>query len=144
MLKTVEEALAIDEETGTDFWRKALGKEMSKVKVAWKSAEGVTLEQARSSKEPLMIGFQEIRCQVIFDVKMDFTRKARFVAGGHTTDTPGSITYSSVVSSDSVRLAFVIARVNDLDVLAGGCYKRFSQCKVLRANMVQRWRRDWR
>jgi hypothetical protein len=29
--KTVEEALAIDEETGTDFWCKALGKEMSKV-----------------------------------------------------------------------------------------------------------------
>jgi hypothetical protein len=34
--KTVEEALQIDEETGTDLWRKALGKEMSKVKVAWK------------------------------------------------------------------------------------------------------------
>ena len=32
--KTVEEALAIDEETGTDFWRKALAKEMAKVKVA--------------------------------------------------------------------------------------------------------------
>ena len=27
--KTVEEALAIDEETGTDFWRKASGKEMT-------------------------------------------------------------------------------------------------------------------
>ena len=91
MPKTVEEALAIDEETGTDFWR----------------------------KEPLMIGFQEIRCHVIFDVKMDFTRKARFVAGGHTTDTPASITYSSVVSRDSVRMAFLVAGLNDLDVLAG-------------------------
>jgi hypothetical protein len=116
--KTVEEALAIDEETGTDFWRKALGKEMSKVKVAWKSAEGVTLEQARSGKEPSMIGFQEICCHVIFDVKRDFTRKARFVAGGHTTDTPASDAYSSVVSQDSVRLAFLIAGLNDLDVLA--------------------------
>ena len=54
-----------------------------------------------------------------FDVKMDFTRKARFVAGGHTTDTPRSITYSSVVSRDSMRLAFLIAGLNDLDVLAG-------------------------
>ena len=35
------------------------------------------------------------------------------------TDTPGSITYSSVVSRDSVRLAFLIAGLNDLDVLAG-------------------------
>ena len=66
-----------------------------------------------------MIGFQEICCPIIFDVKMNFTRKARFVAGGHTTDTPVSITYSSVVSRDSVRLAFLIAGLNDLDVLAG-------------------------
>jgi hypothetical protein len=117
--KTVEEALSIDDETGTDFWRKALGKEMTKVKVAWKTADGITPEQARTGKEPSLIGFQEIRCHVIFDVKMDFTRKARFVAGGHTTDTPGSITYSSVVSRDSVRLAFLIAGLNDLDVLAG-------------------------
>jgi hypothetical protein len=95
--KIVEEALAIDEETGTDFWRKALGKEMTKVKVAWKSMDGITPEQVRTGIEPSMIGFQEIRCHVIFDVKMDFTRKARFVAGGHTTDTPSSITYSSVV-----------------------------------------------
>jgi hypothetical protein len=105
--KTVEEALAIDGETGTDFWRKAFGKEMTKVKVAWKSADGVTPEQARTGKKPSLIGFQEIRCHVTFNVKMDFTRKARFVAGGHTTDTPGSITYSSVVSRDSVRLAFL-------------------------------------
>ena len=95
--KTVDEALAIDEETGTDFWRKALAKEMAKVKVAWRTVDGVSPAQARTGKEPSMIGFQEIRCHVIFDVKMDFTRKARFVAGGHTTDTPASITYSSVV-----------------------------------------------
>jgi hypothetical protein len=50
---------------------------------------------------------------------MDFIRKARFVARGHRTDIPGSITYSSVVSHDSVRLAFLIAGLNDLDVLAG-------------------------
>ena len=127
--KTVEEALAIDEETGTDFWRKALAKEMAKVKVAWKTADGVSPEQARSGKESTMIGFQEIRCHVIFDVKMDFTRKARFVAGGHTTDTPGSITYSSVVSRDSVRLAFLIAGLNDLDVLAGDVTNAYLNAK---------------
>jgi hypothetical protein len=50
---------------------------------------------------------------------MDFNRNARFVAGGHMTNTPGSITYSSIVSHESVCLAFVIAGLNDLDVLAG-------------------------
>jgi hypothetical protein len=44
--KTVAEALAIDDQTGTDFWRKALGKEMNKVKVAWTAADGVSPEQA--------------------------------------------------------------------------------------------------
>jgi hypothetical protein len=48
----------------------------------------------------------------------DFTRKARFVAGGHTTEAPACMTYSSVVSRDSVRLAFLIAGLNDLEVSA--------------------------
>ena len=120
MPKSVQEALAINEETGTDFWKKALGKEMSKVKVAWKPCDDVKPEQARTGKAKGLIGFQEIKCHVIFDVKMDFTRKARFMAGGHLTDTPGSITYSSVVSRDSIRIAFLIAGLNGLDVLAGG------------------------
>ena len=118
--KTVQEALAIDEETGTDFWKRALNKEMTKVKVTWKAVDGVTPDQVRAGKaKEVVIGFQEIKCHVIFDVKMNFKQKARFVAGGHLTDTPGSITYSSVVSRDSVRLAFLIAGLYDLDVLAG-------------------------
>ena len=47
------------------------------MKVAWKNADGVTPEQAQTGKEPSLIGFQEIRCHVIFNVKMNFTRKAR-------------------------------------------------------------------
>jgi hypothetical protein len=49
---------------------------------------------------------------------MDFTRKARFVAGGHKTEPPSSITYASVVSRESVRIAFLIAALNDLDIMA--------------------------
>ena len=67
-----------------------------------------------------MIGYQDIQYHVIFDVKMDFTSKARFVAGSHTTDTPGLITYSSVVLRDSVRLAFLIAGLNDHDDVQAG------------------------
>jgi hypothetical protein len=33
--KTVKEALEIDRVTNTDFWRKAVSKEMTKVKIAW-------------------------------------------------------------------------------------------------------------
>ena len=67
---------------------------------------------------PTPVGHQEIKCHMIFDIKFDFTRKARFVAGGHLTRPPTSLTYSSVVSRDSVRIAFLLAALNDLDVLA--------------------------
>ena len=46
---------------------------------------------------------------------MDFTRKARLVAGGHKTDPPAQLTYSSVVSRESVRIGFLIAAMYDLD-----------------------------
>jgi hypothetical protein len=49
---------------------------------------------------------------------MDFTRKAHFVAGGQMTDPPSEITYSSVVSRDGVRITFLFAALNDLDLLA--------------------------
>jgi isoprenylcysteine carboxyl methyltransferase (ICMT) family protein YpbQ len=48
---------------------------------------------------------------------MDFTRKARLVAWGDQTDTPSTLTYSSVVTRESVRIAFTIAALNNLDVM---------------------------
>ena len=57
---------------------------------------------------------------MIFDVKIgeNFRWKARFVAGRHTTETPVSLTYSSVVSRDAVRIALTIAALNDLQVIS--------------------------
>ena len=54
------------------------------------------------------------------DCKMgeNFRRKARLVAKGNQTETPPTFTYSSVVSRDSVRIAFLVAALNDLDILA--------------------------
>jgi hypothetical protein len=81
--KSVNEACKIDLETGTDLWTKAIVEEMTKVKVAFSRWDGDTLEEARGCK--LLVGYQEIRCHMVFDIKMDgnFTRKARLVAGGH-------------------------------------------------------------
>jgi hypothetical protein len=90
---------------------------MKKVMVAFEYDDTLTPEQARTDKSKY-VGFQEITCHIIFDVKMDLTRKARFVAGGHLTEPPVSVTYSSVVSRDSVRLAFLLAALNDLDIVA--------------------------
>ena len=45
---------------------------MSKVKVAWKQVDGVTPDQVRSGSVKELIGYQEINCHIIFDVRMDF------------------------------------------------------------------------
>ncbi len=116
--KSISEALRIDQENGDTCWADAIAKEMSKAKVAYVPIDGVSPEDVRSNKVDQLRGFQEIKCHIIFDVKMDFTRKARFVAGGHTTEPPNSLTYSSVVSRESVKIAFLIAALNDLDIMS--------------------------
>jgi Reverse transcriptase (RNA-dependent DNA polymerase) len=125
--KSVKEALEIDRTTNTDLWRKAINKEMSKVKVAWTAHDGHSPQEVRQGKTSSFVGFQEIKCHMVFDIKMDFTRKARFVAGGHTTETPTSMTYSSVVSRDSVRLAFLIAALNNIDIMSVDLENAFIQ-----------------
>jgi hypothetical protein len=55
----------------------------------------------------------------VFDVKLGegFRKKARLVALGNRTQTPATLTYSSVVSRDSVRIALTVAALNELDIL---------------------------
>jgi hypothetical protein len=81
---------------------------MKNIRIAFKILNG---------EEAVPPTYQKITCHVIFDVKMeDFRRKARFVAGGHTTDTPHAMTYASGVSRESVRIAQTLAALNDLEV----------------------------
>ena len=52
---------------------------------------------------------------MIFDIIMeDFRQKARLVVGGHMTKAPATITYTSVVSIETVRIALMVATLNDL------------------------------
>ena len=55
---------------------------------------------------------------MIFDVKFDLRRKARLVAGGHLTSPPKEDIYSGVVGMEAVRLGFLLASLNNLDVCA--------------------------
>lgn len=108
--KSVEDALAIDKRNGNTLWQDAIAKEMKNVRVAFNILPD-------GSRAP--VGHQKIRCHMIFDVKMeDFRRKARLVAGGHTTEAPATMTYASVVSRETVRIALTIAALNDLEVKA--------------------------
>jgi len=107
--KNVKRALEIDKETNTNYWEKAILKEMTHIRPAFRVLE---------EQESTPIGSQWIPCHMVFGIKVDFTRKARFVAGGHKAEAPKSITYSGVVSRDSIRIAFLLAALNEVDILA--------------------------
>ena len=78
----------------------------------------MTSEQTREEK--VKSWFKYVGTHIIFDIQMDgkFTCKARLVVGGHHMKPTLSITYSSVVIRESVRLEFIIAGLNDLDICA--------------------------
>ncbi|KAI2499207.1 Reverse transcriptase (RNA-dependent DNA polymerase) [Fragilaria crotonensis] len=64
------------------------------------------------------VGYAKATCHMIFDIKFDLTRKARLVLNGAKHEVPKEMTFSSVVSRDSVRIAFTLAALNGLDILA--------------------------
>jgi hypothetical protein len=100
--------MRLDKENDNTLWQDTARKEMKNVRIAFKILIG------EKSAPPT---YQEIRCHMIFDVKMEyFRRKARFVAGGHTTDTPHAMTYAFVASRESVRISLTLSALNDLDV----------------------------
>ena len=70
---------------------------------------------------------------MIFYINMGkvFRRKAFMVAGVHTIEAPALLTYSSVVSRDSVRIVLTISALNVLKVLACNIQNAFltAKCK---------------
>ena len=45
------------------------------------------------------MGWKKFSGHLVFDIKMDFTRKARWVKDGHKTSDPDYSTYAGVVST---------------------------------------------
>ena len=63
-----------------------------------------------------LVAYEQISGHLIFDVKLseNFKRKVIFVADGHIVETPASVTYSTVVYHDSVRILLLSAALNGL------------------------------
>jgi hypothetical protein len=99
----IADAMRIDKKNGNTLWMDALRKEMRLRKEM--SAVMVAFDVQPEGTEHVP-GYKKITGHVVLDVKMDFTRKARYVVSGHRTDPPKAITYSSVVSR----------ALNDLDI----------------------------
>lgn len=116
--KTIAEAKKLDAENGNTLWMDSVRSEMSAIRVAVEQYDGDT---------SALIGYTRITGHIVFDVKLgeNFRRKARFCADGHKMQTPASVTYSSVVSRDSVRIMLLVAALNDLHLKAADVQNAF-------------------
>ena len=106
--RNVEHAHEIDARNGNTLWRDALKNEMYNVGVAFE-----ILDEGAHAPH----GWKQVTRHLAWDVKMDFTRKPRWVLDGHKTPDPIGSTYAGVVSRESVCIALTYAALNDLDVL---------------------------
>ena len=96
---------------------------------------GVTFEILDES-QPLPIGWSKESGHLVFDIKMDFSRKARWVLDGHKTSDPEGSTYAGVVSRESVRIAFTYAALNDIDIFAADIQNAYLQSPLLQKHYV--------
>jgi hypothetical protein len=116
--KTLREAYNLDEENKNTVWRDAVKKEMENVSAAFDILDGTRVPSPMHVK---------LDTQIIFDVKMDFTRKARYVGRGDKVPPPEESTFAGVVSRDSVRIALTYAALNDLTVTAADIQNAYLQ-----------------
>ena len=75
--------------------------------------------------------FKKIPLLCIFAMKPDGTHKARCVVGGHRTkDLPNEDVYAAVIKTPNVRLIFLLAVLNKLDVLTGNIKNAYLYAKT--------------
>ena len=100
------------------MWMDALAKEMYNVGAAF---------EVLDEKEQAPNGWKKVTGHLVWDVKMDFMRKTRWVLDGHKTPDPVGSTFTRVVSKESVQITFTYAALNGLDILAGDIRNAYLQ-----------------
>ena len=116
--KSVNHAKEIDSKNGNSLWMDALQLEMKTILIAF---------QIKPEGSTPPAGYTKSSGHIIWDVKMDFTRKARWVKNGHLTRDPSTSTFAGVVSRESIRILLTYAALNNLDVWAADVKSAYLQ-----------------
>ena len=116
--KSREEAFSFDKKNNNSFWPNALQKEMTNIGIAFEILDKDT---------PVPVGWKKTTGHFIWDVKMDFTRKARWLLDGHRQGQPEGSTHTGVVSQENVRIELTYAALNKIDVIAGDIRNTYLQ-----------------
>jgi hypothetical protein len=115
---SVRNAIDIDRENGNTLWQDALTKEMGKVWVAFEVlGPGVRAPP----------GWHKASGHLVYEVKMDFTRKARWVKDGHKTPNSTTSSIAGVVSCDSICISLTYAALLGLPVIGADIRNAYLQ-----------------
>jgi len=107
----IRQAKLFDANNRNTLWADAMDKEMNKL---MKMETFIILDD----KSKLSKGYKYIPVHFVFDVKVDGRHKARLCAGGDHTNPDTSEVFSSVVSIENVRMLFLLADLNKLQIVA--------------------------
>ncbi len=105
---SAKHAIEIDRKNKNTLWQDALAKEMGNVCVALEIL-------SPNAKAPP--GWYKASGHIIFDVNMDFTRKARWVKDGRKTPNSTTSSFAGVVSRDSIHIDLTHAALLGLPVI---------------------------
>ena len=72
-------------------------------------------------------GYSKSSGHMIYSVKMDFTRKARWVKDGKRTPDPESSIYARVVSRESIRILLTHAALHGVTVMSSDVHNAYLQ-----------------
>ena len=114
----VKSAERLDEKNGNRFWQDTIDKEMHNNAIVFEILE---------PGENIPVGWSKQSGHLAFDVKVDLTRKARWVLDGHTSPDVDGSTFAGVVSRESVRIVLTYAALNCLNVYAADIQNAFLQ-----------------
>ena len=114
----IKEAISLDKNNVSTLWQDAHAKEMHYVGVSFKIPQ---------YEEHIPVGYKKSSGNLIFDINMDFKRKARWVKKGHLTPDLEDSKYAGVVSRDSVRFALTNNYLHQNQVLAADIRNAYLQ-----------------
>jgi hypothetical protein len=123
----VKHVIEIDRKNKNTFWADALKKEMGNVCVAFEIL-------GQNAKAPP--GWFKASGHIVFDVKMDFTRKARWVKDGHKTLDSKTSSFAGVVSRNSIRIALTHAALLGLPVMGADIRNAYLQAPSLEKHFI--------
>ncbi len=124
---SVRHAINNDCKNGNTLWQDALAKEMGNVCVAFEVlGPGVRA----------LPGWHKASGYLVYDVKMDFTRKTRWVKDGHKTPNSTTSSFAGVVSRNSIRISLTYAALLGLPVIGADIRNAYLQAPSLEKHFI--------